>query len=39
MELYEGLVLLKDLHNPPRPNRTYMNKQTVKINQKKKPIK
>jgi hypothetical protein len=23
--LHEGLVLLKDLPNPPRPNRTYMN--------------
>ena len=25
MGLHEGLVLLKDLPNPPRPNRTYMN--------------
>ena len=26
MGLYEGLVLLKDLPNPPRPIRIYMNK-------------
>ena len=39
MGLYEGLLLLKDLPNPPRPIRIYMNKQIVKINQKEKSIK
>ena len=34
MRLYEGLVLLKDLPNPPKPIRIYMNKKIVKINQK-----
>ncbi len=29
--LHEGLVLLKDLPNPPRLNRIYMNKQITKI--------
>ena len=39
MRLYEGLVLLKDLPNPPRPIRIYMNKQIFKINQREKSIK
>ena len=39
MRLYEGLVLLKDLPNPPRPIRIYMSKQIFKINQGKNSIK
>ena len=34
MGLLEGLVLLKDLPNPQKPNRIYMNKQIFKINQR-----
>ena len=34
MGLHEGLVLSKDLPNPPRPIRIYMNKQIIKIKQK-----
>ena len=34
MGLHEGLVLLKDLPNPLRPNRSYVNKQIFKINQR-----
>ena len=34
MGLYEELVLLKDLPNPPRPIKIYMNKQIFKINQR-----
>ena len=39
MGLHGGLVLLKDLPNPLRPNRTYVNKQIFKINQREKLIK
>jgi hypothetical protein len=39
MELHEGLVLLKDLPNPPRLNGICMNKQVIKINQGEKSIK
>ena len=39
MGLREGLVLLKDLPNPPRSIRIYVNKQIFKINQREKSMK
>ena len=39
MGLHEGLVLLKDLPNPLRPIRIYMNKKIFKINQRENSIK
>jgi hypothetical protein len=38
MGLHEGLMLLKDFPNLLRPNRTCINKQIFKINQRKKQL-